>query len=227
MDEPLTVTLASECVRRVDMVFALAGGVRPKRVVRSLVMFLIFPSLMFGLLVNQWLHFSFPKNPHRRINKVAPLGDPVLLHFGAWLARYLVKAQRRRGDPQRILITDNGVERVLTDATVASSWTSILRVEETPRMFHPLWNFRSSATSIEKFRYLVGDRTDQGSRTFASTQARPISRCGERHLNPAVNRTRRLCLLLGKRPHGAPVTLDVSWLYRESCFHPQRERKVL
>jgi len=65
------------------------------------------------------------------------------------LAHYSVKNLRAKGDPQQIIVTEEGVERVLRDARVKHSWTAISRIEESPWAFM-LFGSSGLITGIEK-----------------------------------------------------------------------------
>jgi hypothetical protein len=55
--------------------------------------------------------------------------------FGAWLARFILKAQRAKGDPQQIVVGPETIERFLVDSKITHSWTAISSIEETRPAF--------------------------------------------------------------------------------------------
>jgi hypothetical protein len=123
----------------------------PGRVVRSLFLLFVLPALLFGWILSVSMGRRFSTAQLVTIASLSALawGALFALAFGAWLARFVVKNQRARGDPQRIVIGPQTIERNLKDSKVTHPWTAISSVEETGPAFI-LLGAAGPLTSIEK-----------------------------------------------------------------------------
>ena len=123
----------------------------PRRVVRSSVLLFVFPGVAFAYLFNFVMGWQLSQAQMAMAVTGFGFAWGVLfgLSFGVWLAHYSVKNLRAKGDPQQIIVTEEGVERVLRDARVKHSWTAISRIEESPWAFM-LFGSSGLITGIEK-----------------------------------------------------------------------------
>lgn len=109
----------------------------PARSIRSVILLFAVPAVLFGTLLN----FAVHPQPSLGVTILAAIafglawGVLFAFAFGAWLARFIVKTQRAKGDPQQIVVTHEAVERVLNDSKITHPWSAISRIEETPLAF--------------------------------------------------------------------------------------------
>jgi len=123
----------------------------PGRVVRSVFLLFVLPALLFGWLINVGMGLRLSGAQLIAISVVAALawGGLFGLAFGAWLARFMLKSQRAQGDPQKILLWPDAIERVLKDSKITHPWSAISSIEETRPAFI-LHGAAGPVTSIEK-----------------------------------------------------------------------------
>ena len=123
----------------------------PGRVIRSLFLLLVLPALLFGWILSASMGPRFSTAQLLTIAVLSALawGALFALVFGAWLARFVVKNQRAKGDPQTIVIGPQTIERSLKDSKVTHPWAAISSIEETAPAFI-LLGAAGPLTSIEK-----------------------------------------------------------------------------
>jgi hypothetical protein len=109
----------------------------PARSLRSVILLFVVPAVLFGTLLNFAMHPSLSLGATVLAGIAFGLAWGVLFAFafGAWLARFVVKTQRAKGDPQRIVVTHEAVERILSESRITHPWSAISRIEETPLAF--------------------------------------------------------------------------------------------
>jgi len=123
-------------------------GDRQRRI-RTFILVFVLPIALFSYIVSEIAHVDASTALALGVVAGAASGAICLWAFGAWLARQIVSKQRRTGDLHRILVTDEGVERILAARSMRYPWDSVARIEETPRMF--ILNGRTGPlTCIEK-----------------------------------------------------------------------------
>ena len=131
--------------------FALAAWGTRGRLLRTVVLLFILPSVMFSImLLNMPVH-------NRNVAAAVAIGIVggclfgllFLPLFSSVFGRKMVLRQRERGGIQTILITEEGVERQLTATSIRHSWQTISRVDELPAAFL-LYSGGTLVGSIEK-----------------------------------------------------------------------------
>jgi len=123
----------------------------PGRAIRNAIFLFLFP----GILCASMLDFATDSYLSTAQLAMVAIGCGLLWgilvveFFGAWLSRNIVKDQLAKGNPQQIIVSDEGVERVLKESNVKHPWAGIARVEETPLMFI-LFGSSGPLAAIEK-----------------------------------------------------------------------------
>src|SRR5436190_17835829 len=109
----------------------------PARALRTLILVFVLPIALCGWLINLIMGPQLSLAATLGIAVAGGLAWGLLfaLVFGAWLARFIVKTQRAKGDPQKILIGQEAVERILNDSKITHPWTAISHIEETQLAF--------------------------------------------------------------------------------------------
>jgi len=118
----------------------------PRRVLISLLMALVFgASLAFGLGAAR-----MPLQVTVMFALAAAIAWSVLFTFafGAVMAAYIVKIQRRKGDTQ-IVVTDDWIERVSGGMSLRLQWTDVSRINETRHAFF-MFDAKRPVFAIEK-----------------------------------------------------------------------------
>ena len=136
MKGPLTIVWHPNIA---DVRYGLRSGLwgTPWRTLRSMFVFLVIPGVFFGCAFHDgtlgWVSLG------ESIFAGAVFGVLFavlfLVGFTYLFAWYLVRIQRTKGDPQRIRLTEEGLERVLSDTRIRHAWSGVSRVEENARVF--------------------------------------------------------------------------------------------
>jgi hypothetical protein len=136
-----------------DAYFSLRLGFwgTPGRAIRSMVLLFVFPTAVFGWVLNIVMGSQMSAAGIIGVALACGLGWAVFFSFafGAWLARFVVKTQRAKGDPQKIVLGPDTVERILKDSKITHPWSAISSIEETRPVFILLGS-SGPLTSIEK-----------------------------------------------------------------------------
>ncbi|HZQ63043.1 MAG TPA: YcxB family protein, partial [Casimicrobiaceae bacterium] len=127
----------------------LAWWGAPRQRIRTVTLFLVLPTILFGWILHSTAGLSIGATIVVAVLAGAAWGVLSAFAFGTWLAHAIVKAQKREGDAQRIVLSEDGVERILANRRITHSWADISRIEETRRMFI-LFGAAGPVTSIEK-----------------------------------------------------------------------------
>ena len=133
------------------MGFALAAWGSRGRLLRTVVLLFVLPSIVFSMLLLD-IPVRKPSIPVAvAIGIVASCisGPLFLILFSSIFGRQLARRQRERGGTQTVLITDEGIERCLRATSVRHTWQAISRVDELPAAFL-LYSDGTLVGSIEK-----------------------------------------------------------------------------
>lgn len=135
-ETPLTVNWSPNLR---DAYFGLRLGFwgTPVRIIRTALLLFVLPSALFAWNIPQLLGTRLSPMEILAFSVVGGLVWAVVfgLTFNAWLARRLVNIQRAKGDPQRIVITDESIERQLRHSKITHPWSAIVRIQETGPLF--------------------------------------------------------------------------------------------
>jgi len=127
----------------------LAWWGTPRQRIRTVTLFFVLPTILFGWILHSTTSLAVGGTVLAAVLAGVAWGALTVVASGSRLARSIVKAQLRQGDVQRIIVSDQGIDRILDKKSIHHAWTEIVRIEETPRMFM-LFGPQGPVTSIEK-----------------------------------------------------------------------------